>query len=84
MTQLTTNTARTSQVISVSLMPEMFKRMENARISSGQSRSSFITDLIARYTEDQRWQKIYQKGAETAEKFNITSESDIDKILHEA
>lgn len=33
-------------------------------------------------TKDNLWVNLYKKGAETAKKFKITSEKDIDKILH--
>lgn len=57
--------------------------MEKTRISRGQSRSAFIAALIDEGAEEARWHKIYKKGAETASKFKITSEEDIDRILHE-
>jgi hypothetical protein len=46
------------------------------------SRSAFIASLIDKEAENARWEKIYKKGEETAKKFKITSEEDIDRILH--
>ena len=82
MTQ-TTSPVRNTQVISISLSPLQYKYLESARKSNGESRSSFIARLVSRYAEDQHWQKIYQKRAVTAGKFKITSEADIDRILHD-
>lgn len=66
-------------------MPKkVVEKLEKSRSESGQSRSAFITSLIDRASEDQKWQRIFQKGAQTARDFKITSEDDIDSILHEA
>ena len=73
---------RTTEVISISLPKIIAVRLEVARKRQGQSRSAFITSLINRISEDGRWEKIYKKGVETARKFKITSEEDIDHILH--
>lgn len=59
-------------------------KLEKSRSLSGQSRSAFISSLIENISEEQRWQRIYQRGAKTARDFKITSEDDIDRILHEA
>lgn len=74
---------RTTEVISISLPKNIAFRLEEARKHQGQSRSAFIAYLIERISEDSRWEAIYKKGAETARKFKITSEEDIDRILHE-
>lgn len=75
---------RTTEVLSVSLAKPVAAKLEKARKREGQSRSAFITKLINRITEDDRWERIYEKGKQTAKKFKITSEDDIDRILHEA
>ena len=71
-----------TQVISISLPKPIVKKLENERTARGQSRSAYIASLIDQIAEQQRWQRIYKKGSETAAKFKITSEEDIDKILH--
>lgn len=75
---------RTTEVISVSLSKPVAAKLEQARKREGQSRSAFITKLINRIVEDERWERIYERGNLTARKFKITSEDDIDRILHEA
>lgn len=73
---------RTTEIISISLPRVIALKLETARKRQGQSRSAFIASLINRINEDGRWERIYKKGAETARKFKITSEEDIDRILH--
>ncbi len=74
----------TTHVVSISLPKKVAEKLDRTRSLKGQSRSAFVASLIEKDTEDQRWQIIYKKGAETAKKFKITSEEDIDRILHEA
>ena len=74
---------RNTDVISVSLPRDTARKLENVRKMRGQSRSAFLTSLINELTEEERWRRIYQRGEKTARKFRITSEDDIDRILHE-
>ena len=74
---------RNTQVISISLSSKVVDKLEKARKVRGQSRSAFVASLIEKQREEERWQKIYKLGAVTARKFKITSEDDIDRLLHE-
>ena len=74
---------RNTQVISISLPQNIAGKLERVRSLRGQSRSAFIASLITQQTEEDRWQRLYTIGQKTAKKFKITSEEDIDKILHE-
>lgn len=76
------NIIRTTEVISVSLPKSTAQKLEKERKLKGQSRSAFIASLVEQMTEDQRWQRIYKMGEQTARRMGITSEEDIDRILH--
>lgn len=73
---------RSTQVVSISLPKRVARDLERTRKARGQSRSAFIASLIEKDAEEARWQRIYKKGQETAKKYKITSEEDIDRILH--
>lgn len=73
---------RNTEVISVSMPKPVAAKLEKVRKIRGQSRSAFIVSLIDREVEEERWQRIYKKGQETTRRFKITSEEDIDRILH--
>ena len=73
---------RTTDVVSVSLPKNISQKLEVERRKKGQSRSAFISSLIDNASKDELWQEIYGWGRETAKKFKITSEDDIDRILH--
>jgi len=78
------NITRNTEVVSISLPKPIVKKLETERRLKGQSRSAFIASLIDQIAEEERWQRIFKKGAQTARTFGITSEEDIDRILHEA
>ena len=74
--------SRNTEVISVALPPKIAQKLEEERRKRGQSRSAFISSLIDKTSEDERWDRIYKRGQRTAKMFAITSEEDIDRILH--
>lgn len=74
---------RNTEVVSISLPKATAIKLDEVRQERGQSRSALISSLIEKEAENKRWQEIYKRGRETAIKFNITSEDDIDRILHE-
>ncbi len=76
------NISRNTAVISVSLPKQIAKVLEKDRKAKGQSRSAYVASLIEKVSEEERWQKIYKRGEQTARDFRITSEEDIDRILH--
>lgn len=75
---------RNTAVISISLPKNVAQTLEKIRKGKGQSRSAFISSLVSQIAEEERWERLYKRGGKTAREFKITSEDDIDKILHEA
>ena len=73
---------RKTEVLSVSLPKLLARKLTRIARLKGQSNSSFVASLIEKEGEEERWKKIYKLG-ETARKFKITSEEDIDRILHD-
>jgi len=75
---------RNTAVVSISLPRNIERKLDQIRKERGQSRSALIASLILKHSEEKRWQKIYKTGERTARQFKITSQEDIDRILHEA
>ncbi|OGM15326.1 hypothetical protein A2V56_03395 [Candidatus Woesebacteria bacterium RBG_19FT_COMBO_42_9] len=75
---------RNTEVVSISLPKRIAKKLRVVSKSKGQSRSAFIASLIDKEAENERWKYLLKLGRETGKKFNITSEDDIDRILHES
>jgi metal-responsive CopG/Arc/MetJ family transcriptional regulator len=74
---------RNTEVVSVSLSRATAQKLERLVKMRDQSKSSFIASLIDQFGEEDRWQRLYKLGEKTAKKFKITSEEDVDRILHE-
>lgn len=79
-----TKIIRKTEVVSISLPKQTVKILEEERTKSKQSRSSYIASLIEKERNDREWEQILKWGKETAKKFRVTSEDDIDRILHES
>ncbi|MDP3724553.1 MAG: ribbon-helix-helix protein, CopG family [bacterium] len=75
---------RSTEVVSVSLPAPLLRKLDQESKEEGRSRSNFIKNLLVQYLENKRWEHIYRRGTETAQKFNLTSEDDLDRILHNA
>ncbi len=79
-----TEQTRNTEVISISMTPLVLKRLDRMRLKLGQTRSSLIAALVDHYSMEQKWTILRKWGTRTAEKFKITSEDDIDRLLHQA
>lgn len=74
--------SRNTQVVSISLQKNVAQKLDDIRKQRGQSRSALVSWLIEKELENQRWERIYRKGEQTAKTLKITSEEDIDRLLH--
>ena len=79
-----TKVKRNTAVVSLSLKQSSLKKLDSISREKGLSRSSVVEQLVNQQLSDATWKEIYRKGQETARRYKITSEDDIDKILHEA
>lgn len=73
---------RNTEVVSVSLPKAVAQKLTEASKKEGRTKSGLIAEMLRRYLEDIRWERIYRRGEETARRLNLTSEEDIDRILH--
>ena len=78
-----TQIKRKTQVVSVSLPTSIVNKLDEIIAKKHQNRSSFIASLIDKEYEEEQWNYLLKVGRATAKKFNIKSEDDIDRILHE-
>ncbi|GAH06320.1 unnamed protein product, partial [marine sediment metagenome] len=74
---------RKTKILNISLSKELYAEVEN--ISKGESRtkSDLIREAFRQYSANKKWSEIRAWGDETARRFRIKDERDIDKILHE-
>jgi metal-responsive CopG/Arc/MetJ family transcriptional regulator len=73
-----------TKVVSISLPKGTLAMLDANRRKRYQTRSSFIASLIEKENDEERWRLIYEEGRRLGKKLKITSEDDVDRILHEA
>lgn len=74
---------RNTNVISISLTPEVLLILEQISSKSAKTRSEVIKDLLVTYNQNKSWEQIFVWGRKTKEKFAIKSEEDIIKIIND-
>jgi len=78
--------SRTTKIMSVSLPPEMVKEVERLAAIEKKSKSQLFRDMFALYEEvqrEKRWQNVRRTGNRAVKRLGITSEEDIDSLIHE-
>ncbi len=78
---------RTTKTIYVSLPPEMIEEIERLAKAEKKSKSQLFRDAFSVYAEvqrERRWQSARRAGARAASRLKVTSEADIDRLIHEA
>lgn len=78
---------RVSKTITVSLPPQVFNEVEKLAKQERKTKSELFRDMVGVYEDhldEKRWRRLRRLGRETAKRFNITSEEDIERLVHEA
>lgn len=78
---------RVTKTLTVSLPPKVFEEVERLAKAEKKTKSELFRNMLDVYEDnidDKRWRKLRRLGSETAKKLNITSEADIERLVHEA
>ena len=62
---------RTTQVISISIPPEMTNQIDRLAKSESRTRSELLREALRRYLEEQTWKKIFNYGRMKARTLGI-------------
>ena len=73
---------RTTQVISISLPPEMTRQIDRLAKNESRTRSELLREALRRYLEEQTWKKIFNYGRMKARTLGITSK-EAEEIVNE-
>jgi len=74
---------RITNTITLSLPPEMTKKIEKLMKEEQRTRSELLREALRRYIEEQEWKKIYRYGEMKTRKLGI-KEEDVEKLVNEA
>jgi CopG family transcriptional regulator/antitoxin EndoAI len=72
---------RVTKTISLSVPPEMEKKIKTLMKEEGRTRSELIREALRRYVEEQEWKKIYRYGEMKAREKGITEEQ-VEEIIN--
>ena len=79
--------SRSTKTLTVSLPPQIFEEVEKLAAQEKKTKSELFRDMVRVYEDhldENRWRKLKRLGRETARKLNITTEEDIEKLVHQA
>ena len=71
---------RTTKTVTLSLPPEMAKKVEELMKEEGRTRSELFREALRRYIQEQEWKKIYQYAELKALEKGIT-EDQVEDII---
>jgi len=79
--------ARTTKTLTVSLPPRIYEEIERLARLERKTKSELFRDMVAVYEghlDDERWNRFRRLGRATAKRYGLSSERDIEKLVHEA
>lgn len=77
---------RNTKLMTISLPPETASLVDRLAHAEKKNKSQLIREAINFYDEmraEKKWQELRALGRETAKKFGVKSEKNIEKIVHE-
>ena len=78
--------SRITKTMTISLPPQIYKEIEEMAKLEQKTKSELFRDMIRVYEDflyEKRWRRLRKMGREISEKFDITSEADVEKIVHD-
>jgi metal-responsive CopG/Arc/MetJ family transcriptional regulator len=79
--------ARTTKTLTVSLPPQIYEEIERLARLERKTKSELFRDMVSVYEDhldEERWVKLRRLGNATARKYRLSSERDIEELIHEA
>ncbi len=76
---------RNTKVMTISLPPETAKTVDRLARAEKKNKSQLIREAVDFYEQmraEKEWQELRALGSETAKKFGIKSDKDIERIVH--
>lgn len=74
---------RTTKLLTLSLPPEMLKKVEQLVKEENKTKSELFREALRRYINDKRWQQIRQWGLKTSQELGVSTEEEVDELIHQ-
>lgn len=72
---------RTTKPITISLPANILSETERIAKEEVRTRTDVIRDALNQYVASRRWQRLRQWGAQTAERLELKTEEDLQRLL---
>jgi metal-responsive CopG/Arc/MetJ family transcriptional regulator len=79
--------SRTTKTLTVSLPPQIYEEIDKLAKIERKTKSELFRKMVGVYEDhldEERWRRLKRLGKATAGKYRLTSEEDIEKLVHEA
>ena len=74
---------RTTKLLTLSLPPEMFKKVEQLVKEENKTKSELFREALRRYINDKRWQQIRQWGLKASQELGVSTGEEVDELIHQ-
>lgn len=74
---------RATKTWTISLPPKLVKEAERTAREENRTRSELVREALRFYLEERRWRKLQRKTALRAQALGITTEEDVNRLVHE-
>ncbi len=74
--------ARTTDIMTVSLSQQLTKVIEKLVKEEGRTKSELVREALRQYAENREWKKMYRYAEMKAREKNITTEDQVDDLIH--
>jgi CopG family transcriptional regulator/antitoxin EndoAI len=78
--------SRMTKTVTISLPPQTYEEIQEMAKLEQKTKSELFRDMIKVYEDflyEKRWRRLRKMGREISKKFGITSEADVEKIVHD-
>jgi CopG family transcriptional regulator/antitoxin EndoAI len=73
---------RTTKTWTISLPPKLVREAERTAKEEHRTKSELVREALRLYLEDQQWRKLQRKTALQAQALGISTEEDVDRLVH--
>jgi CopG family transcriptional regulator/antitoxin EndoAI len=73
---------RTTKLITISIMPELLKKLNQAAKEESRTRSELLREALRRYLAEREWQRLRRYGFKKAREMNLKQE-DVERLIDE-
>ena len=74
---------RTTKLITISLPPELLKKVEIIARKENRTRSELVRETVRQYLAREEWRELNRYARIAADKAGIATEEDIDRLVEE-